>query len=70
MPLVGASDPLIIVTFFPEHLMLTQTDRDFVNFLFDRLAPITDNIDLHSDDSHCDHVEFEKTWQLEMELGL
>jgi hypothetical protein len=50
--------------------MITQTDRDFVNFLFDKLMPITDNIDLHSDDSHCDHIEFEKTWQLEMELGL
>jgi hypothetical protein len=50
--------------------MISQQDCDFVNFLFNKLAPITNDIDLHSDDSHCDHVEFEKTWQLEMELGL
>ena len=50
--------------------MISKQDRDFVNFLFDKLAPITNDIDLHSDDSCCDHIEFEKTWQLEMELGL
>lgn len=50
--------------------MISQQDRDFVNFLFDKLTPIVHHIDLHSDDSHCDHIEFEKTWQLEMELGL
>ena len=50
--------------------MISQQDRAFVNYLFYKLAPITDNIDLHSDDSHCDDIEFEKTRQLEMELGL
>ena len=49
--------------------MISQQDRDFVNFLFDKLAPIANAIDLHNDDSCCDHVEFEKIWQLEMELG-
>jgi hypothetical protein len=42
--------------------MITQEDRDFVNFLFDKLFTETDTdmIDLHDDDTCCDHIEFEQ----------
>lgn len=42
--------------------MITQDDRDFVNFLFGKLLTETDTdmIDLHDDDSCCDHLEFEQ----------
>ena len=42
--------------------MITQEDRDFVNFLFGKLLTETDTdmIDLHDDDSCCDHLEFEQ----------
>ena len=47
--------------------MITQEDRDFVNFLFGKLLTETDTdmIDLQDDDSCCDHLEFE---QLALEL--
>ena len=37
-------------------------DKAFVNFLFEKLTSLTDTdmIDLHDDDSTCDHIEFEK----------
>lgn len=40
--------------------MITQEDRDFVNFLFGKLLTETDTdmIDLQDDDSCCDHLEF------------
>ena len=40
--------------------MITQSDRDFVNFLFGKLLTETDTdmIDLQDDDSCCDHLEF------------
>ena len=40
--------------------MITQEDRDFVNFLFSKLLTETDTdmIDLQDDDSCCDHLEF------------
>ena len=43
-------------------IMITQEDRDFVNFLFGKLLTETDTdmIDLHDDDSCCDHLEFEQ----------
>ena len=39
-----------------------MTDKEFVNFLFDKLLTHTDTdmIDLHDDDSCCDHIEFKK----------
>ena len=47
--------------------MITQDDRDFVNFLFDKLLTETDTdmIDLQDDDSCCDHLNFQ---QLELSL--
>jgi len=42
--------------------MITQEDRDFVNMLFGKLIKHvdTDMIDLHDDDSCCDHIQFEQ----------
>jgi hypothetical protein len=42
--------------------MITQENRDFVNFLFDKLVSHvdTDMLDLHDDDSCCDHFEFKQ----------
>lgn len=43
--------------------MITQQDRDFVNFLFDKLVTHTDTdmIDLHDDDTAgIDAIEFEQ----------
>ena len=42
--------------------MITNDDREFVNFLFDKLLSSTDTemIDLHDDDSCCDHLEFQQ----------
>ena len=47
--------------------MITQEDRDFVNFLFGKLLTETDTdmIDLQDDDSCCDHIEF---YQLALDL--
>jgi len=42
--------------------MITQENREFVNFLFDKLVTHTDTdmIDLHDDDTCCDHIQFEQ----------
>lgn len=42
--------------------MFSQEDKEFVNFLFNKLTKHvdTDMIDLHGDDSCCDHLEFEQ----------
>ena len=42
--------------------MFTQEDREFVDFLFGKLTflPDTDMIDLHDDDTCCDHIQFEQ----------
>ncbi len=42
--------------------MITQENREFVNFLFDKLVSHvdTDMIDLHDDDSCCDHLKFKQ----------
>ena len=44
-----------------------MNDSEFVHFLFDKLMSSTDTemIDLHDDDSCCDHLEFE---QLSLEI--
>ena len=37
-------------------------DKAFLDFLFEKLTGLTDTdmIDLHDDDTTCDHIEFEK----------
>ena len=42
--------------------MISQENREFVNFLFDKLVSHvdTDMLDLHDDDSCCDHINFEQ----------
>ncbi len=44
-----------------------NNEIEFVNFLFDKLVSHTDTdmIDLHDDDTCCDHLEFE---QLSLEV--
>ena len=39
-----------------------MTDKEFVNFLFDKLMTHTDSdmIDLQDDDTTCDHILFEQ----------
>ena len=41
---------------------MEQNNKEFVNDLFDKLFKHTDTdmIDLHDDDSCCDHLEFEQ----------
>lgn len=39
----------------------TMSDKDFVDFLFDKMTDLdTDMIDLHDDDSCCDHIELSR----------
>jgi len=42
--------------------MFTKEDHEFVDFLFGKLTCLTDTdmIDLHDDDSCCDHLEFQQ----------
>ena len=42
--------------------MFSKEDREFVNFLFDKLLTHTDTdmIDLQDDDSCDDHIQFEQ----------
>ena len=42
--------------------MTPQEGREFVDFLFDKLFSHvdTDMLDLHDDDSCCDHIEFKQ----------
>lgn len=42
--------------------MISQENREVVNFLFDKLVSHVDidMIDLHDDDSCCDHLEFKQ----------
>ena len=38
-----------------------MSDKDFVDFLFDKMTDLdTDMIDLHDDDSCCDHIELSR----------
>jgi hypothetical protein len=41
----------------------SMTNNEFLDFLFSKVAPIKDELDLSSDDSCCDHLEFEKVHQ-------
>ena len=39
----------------------TMSDKDFVDFLFDKMTDLdTHMIDLHDDDSCCDHIELSR----------
>ena len=42
--------------------MFSQKDHEFIDFLFGKLTCLTDTemIDLHDDDTCCDHLEFEQ----------
>ena len=42
-----------------------STDQ-FLDFLFSKVAPLKDDLDLHDDDSCCDHLEFEKVFQFSL----
>ncbi len=47
--------------------MFSKSDTDFIDFLFGKLTCLTDTdmIDLHDDDTCCDHLEL-KAAELEM----
>jgi len=48
---------------YTKHISKRQmTNKEFVDFLFDKLVTHvdTDMIDLHDDDSCCDHIVFEQ----------
>jgi len=47
--------------------MFTQEETDFIDFLFDKLLTHTDTdmIDLHDDDTTCDHIIFEQDLAVE-----
>ena len=47
--------------------MFSKDDTDFIDFLFGKLTCLTDTdmLDLHSDDTCCDHLEF-KAAELEV----
>jgi len=42
--------------------MVTQENKEFVDFLFDKLFKHvdTDMLDLQEDDSCCDHIQFQQ----------
>ena len=46
----------------PQNKMFTKDDHEFIDFLFGKLTCLTDTdmIDLHDDDSCCDHLELEE----------
>jgi len=46
----------------PAGPMFSKDDTDFIDFLFGKLTCLTDTdmIDLHEDDSCCDHLELER----------
>jgi hypothetical protein len=41
----------------------SMTNDEFLDFLFSKVVPIKDELDLGGDDSCCDHLEFEKVHQ-------
>lgn len=46
----------------------SMSNDEFLDFLFSKVAPLKDEIDLHGDDSCCDSIEFEKVHQFVLEL--
>ena len=51
----------------PAGPMFSKEDHEFIDFLFGKLTALTDTdmLDLHSDDTCCDHLEF-KAAELEV----
>ena len=47
----------------------SMSNDEFLDFLFSKVAPLKDEIDLHGDDSCCDPIEFEKVHQFVLELN-
>ena len=49
--------------------MFSKDDHDFIDFLFGKLTSLVDieEIDMHDDDTCCDHLEF-KAAELEMSV--
>jgi hypothetical protein len=45
----------------------SMSTDEFLDFLFSKVAPIKHDIDLHDDDSCCDHIELERIYQQEEE---
>jgi hypothetical protein len=44
----------------------SMTNDQFLDFLFSKVAPLKDDLDLQDDDSCCDHLEFEHHYQLNL----
>lgn len=49
-------------------MIVSKENLEFIDFLFSKVAPIKDELDLHGDDSCCDHLEFETVHQFCMEF--
>jgi hypothetical protein len=43
-----------------------MSNDEFLDFLFSKIAPLSDDLDLHEDDSCCDHLAFEDAFQLNL----
>jgi len=41
----------------------SMSNDQFLDFLFYKVVPLKDELDLGNDDSCCDHLEFEKVHQ-------
>lgn len=46
----------------------SMSNDEFLDFLFSKVAPLKQELDLQDDDSCCDHIEFEKAHQFTLEL--
>ena len=44
----------------------SMSKDEFLDFLFSKVAPLKDDLDLQDDDSCCDHLELEKAHQLNL----
>lgn len=43
-----------------------KSDDEFLDFLFSKVTPIKDCVDLGDDDSCCDHLALESAFQLSL----
>lgn len=41
----------------------SMSNNEFIDFLFSKVAPLKHEVDLHDDDSCCDHIAFEDVFQ-------
>jgi hypothetical protein len=44
----------------------SMSSDQFLDFLFSKVSPLKDELDLQDDDSCCDHLEFEKVFQFSL----